>query len=87
MERKGPQPSDLPAAATNDNELSVIFGDALAVLTPDLRTVLWLREVEGYSYIEVAQILDIPIGTVRCTLFSAREQLRLIWDSRKEKEK
>ncbi|HEU0142603.1 MAG TPA: sigma factor-like helix-turn-helix DNA-binding protein [Bryobacteraceae bacterium] len=40
---------------------------------PNLRTVLWLREVEGYSYEELAEILRIPIGTVRSRLHSGLE--------------
>jgi RNA polymerase sigma-70 factor (ECF subfamily) len=53
--------------------------DALQLLPPDLRNVLWLREVEGYSYDELAMILDVPLGTVKSRLFAAREQLRRIW--------
>jgi RNA polymerase sigma-70 factor, ECF subfamily len=58
-----------------------LMKDALALLEPDLRNVMWLREVEGYSYDELAHILDIPVGTVKSRLFSAREQLRRIWKS------
>jgi RNA polymerase sigma-70 factor (ECF subfamily) len=83
---RGAQTTEPPDAATNENEQGLLLGDALAALAPELRTVLWLREVEGYSYNEAAQILDIPIGTVRSRLFSAREQLRLIWGSQREKE-
>lgn len=56
--------------------------DALDRLPTDLRNALWLREVEGYSYDELAAILDIPLGTVRSRLFAAREQLRRIWKSK-----
>jgi RNA polymerase sigma-70 factor (ECF subfamily) len=55
------------------------MSDALKRLDPDFRTVLWLREAEGYSYEELSNILSIPIGTVRSRLFAAREQLRRIW--------
>lgn len=55
--------------------------DAFDQLDSDSRSVLWLREVEGYSYEELAQILDIPMGTVKSRLFTAREELRRVWKS------
>jgi RNA polymerase sigma-70 factor, ECF subfamily len=56
-----------------------LLEDALAKLDPEPRALLWLREVEGQTYAELAQILDIPLGTVKSRLFNAREQLRRIW--------
>jgi RNA polymerase sigma-70 factor, ECF subfamily len=53
--------------------------DALNHLPEELRTLLWLREIEGYSYEELAGICNIPVGTVRSRLHTAREQLRTIW--------
>lgn len=53
--------------------------DAFAQLPEEQQTLIWLREVEGYSYAELAQILDIPGGTVKSRLFVAREALRRIW--------
>ncbi|HEV2234598.1 MAG TPA: RNA polymerase sigma factor [Terriglobia bacterium] len=59
----------------------VLVKDAFDQLDSDSRSVLWLREVEGYSYEELAQILDIPMGTVKSRLFTAREELRRVWKS------
>ncbi len=60
-------------------ESSLLIRDAVALLAPELRSVLWLREVDGYSYDELAEILAVPLGTVKSRLFSAREELRKIW--------
>jgi RNA polymerase sigma-70 factor, ECF subfamily len=46
---------------------------ALARLQPDLAEALMLFEVEGKPYAEIAEMLDIPIGTVRTRIFRARE--------------
>jgi len=50
--------------------------DMLRELNPIHRAVLVLRELEGYEYEEIANVLDIPIGTVRSRLSTARTQLR-----------
>jgi RNA polymerase sigma-70 factor (ECF subfamily) len=50
--------------------------DALATLAPDQRAVLLLRAVEGFDYQQIAQVLDLNIGTVRSRLHRARMQLR-----------
>lgn len=55
------------------------IGDALGHLPEEQRALLWLREVEGQSYAELAEILKIPLGTVRSRLHAAREALRQIW--------
>lgn len=60
-------------------ETSSIVADAFNRLPAEQRTLLWLREVEGQSYAELAAILDVPVGTVRSRLFAAREALRAIW--------
>ena len=53
--------------------------EALSRLTLEQRTLLWLREVEGQSYEELAVILGVPLGTVRSRLFATREALRAMW--------
>jgi RNA polymerase sigma-70 factor (ECF subfamily) len=62
-------------------ETASLIADALAHLPQEGRTLIWLREVAGYSYAELAEILEIPVGTVRSRLFGAREELRRIWQT------
>jgi RNA polymerase sigma-70 factor, ECF subfamily len=67
--------------AVSSAEKSSIMGDAFRKLPEEQRSLLWLREVEGQSYAELAETLEIPVGTVRSRLFAAREALRKIWQS------
>ena len=76
--RQRPATSEPPEAATT-GETAALLEDALARLEPDDRGLLWLREVEGYSHDEFAEIVGIPLGTVKSRLFAAREQLRRVW--------
>jgi RNA polymerase sigma-70 factor, ECF subfamily len=62
-------------------EMTSLVGDAFQRLPEEQRSLLWLREVEGQSYAELAQTLEIPIGTVRSRLFAAREELRSVWNA------
>jgi RNA polymerase sigma-70 factor (ECF subfamily) len=48
---------------------------ALDTLSPEARAILLLVAIEGFAYAEVAQILDLPIGTVMSRLSRARRQL------------
>ena len=49
---------------------------AVASLPPEFREALVLREIEGFSYREIARIAGVPIGTVMSRLARARERLR-----------
>jgi RNA polymerase sigma-70 factor (ECF subfamily) len=62
-------------------ETAAVIDDAFRRLPEEQRSLLWLREVEGQSYAELAGILGVPIGTVRSRLFAAREALRKLWKS------
>jgi RNA polymerase sigma-70 factor (ECF subfamily) len=55
---------------------------AVAKLRPDRRLVLLLREVEERSYEEIAEVTEVPIGTVRSRLARAREDLRRLLEDR-----
>ena len=54
-------------------ELAQVIKDSLSQLPEDLRTALTLREFEGMSYEEIADVMDCPVGTVRSRIFRARE--------------
>lgn len=62
---------------------------AMEGLPEELRTAITLREIEGMSYDEIAQIMGCPIGTVRSRIFRAREavaeQLRPLLDTAPDK--
>ena len=49
---------------------------ALATLTEEHRAILGLREMEGFAYEAISELLDLPVGTVRSRLHRARLQLR-----------
>lgn len=68
-----------PSTYQDDVDRPSLIVDTLSRLHPDQRALLWLREVEGHSYGELAEILHVPIGTVKSRLFAAREELRRIW--------
>lgn len=55
------------------NELKKIVFDTIKGLQEDLRTAITLREIEGLSYEEIAEIMECPVGTVRSRIFRARE--------------
>lgn len=74
----GPEPADdrRPGDRLDSEENRAKVQDALSRIDPDDRKIIILRELEEKSYDEIAEILEIPKGTVRSRLFRAREALR-----------
>jgi RNA polymerase sigma-70 factor (ECF subfamily) len=65
-----------PHAALEQKEREDLVRRAILTLPPASRAVLVLREYGGLSYREIAEALDIPLGTVMSRLSSARQHLR-----------
>jgi len=56
-------------------ELAAVVNGAIKELPDDLRTAVTLREFDGLSYEDIAEIMDCPVGTVRSRIFRARESI------------
>jgi RNA polymerase sigma factor (sigma-70 family) len=68
----GPNPEE----AVLQNDSGTFLRTALKKLPPNFREVLVLRELEGFSYREIAEITGMPAGTVMSSLSRARNSLR-----------
>ncbi len=72
-------PPDDNVAAEEKKE---IVRSVIRSLDEDFCTILTLRELEGHSYDEMAELLEIPVGTVRSRLYRAREAFREVLEER-----
>jgi len=67
---------DAPSARLEQAERVTQVQQALAALSEEHRAILVLREMEGFDYEAIAEMLELPVGTVRSRLHRARLQLR-----------
>lgn len=65
-----------PLSYVENRELGGQIEEAIGRLRPEYRTAVLLRHVEGYSYEEIAGIMDVPLGTVKTFLHRARHELK-----------
>jgi RNA polymerase sigma-70 factor, ECF subfamily len=78
-ERAGTEPAgdgESPTERLERKERARQVRAALATLTEEHRAILLLREMDGRSYETIADVLNLPVGTVRSRLHRARLQLR-----------
>lgn len=68
----------MPEAIVEQKENQQLILKVLEQLTVEQRTVIVLRELQGFAYDEIAEILDIPLGTVKSRINTARLHLRNI---------
>ncbi len=67
-----------PELVTEQNERRQQLHRAIAALSEEHRTVIVLRDMEGYSYDQIAGLLGVDEGTVKSRLFRARKRLKVI---------
>lgn len=68
---------DTPERLMMSKQIADTVNAAMDELPEELKTAVTLREIEGLSYEEIAQVMDCPIGTVRSRIFRAREAIAL----------
>ncbi|MCC2614697.1 RNA polymerase sigma factor RpoE [Aestuariibacter halophilus] len=64
-----------PEQSLMSKQLEKVLFDTVEQLPEDLRMAITLREIEGLSYEEIANVMDCPVGTVRSRIFRAREAI------------
>ncbi len=74
IEDQGPSPFQV----TLDHETQTMIEEALNQVSPTFRAALVLREIEELSYEEIAEILEISLGTVKSRILRGREALRRV---------
>ena len=67
--------SSTPESELEGKEIAATVNRAVDALPKDLRTAITLREIEGLSYEEIANVMNCPVGTVRSRIFRARDAI------------
>jgi RNA polymerase sigma-70 factor (ECF subfamily) len=67
--------SETPETVLAAKEIAATVNSAMEALPEELRQAVTLREIEGLSYEEIAEVMNCPIGTVRSRIFRAREAI------------
>ena len=66
---------ETPETVLAAKEIAAAVNQAMEALPDELRQAVTLREIEGLSYEEIAEVMSCPIGTVRSRIFRAREAI------------
>jgi RNA polymerase sigma-70 factor, ECF subfamily len=67
--------AETPETVLAAKEIAATVNSAMEALPEELRQAVVLREIEGLSYEEIAEVMNCPIGTVRSRIFRAREAI------------
>ena len=68
---------ETPDSLMASRQVAQAVNAAIEALSDDLRQAITLREIEGLSYEEIAEVMNCPIGTVRSRIFRARDAISL----------
>lgn len=81
--------TDTPERMLMSKQIAETVNKAMQSLPEELRSAISLREIDGMSYEEIAEVMECPIGTVRSRIFRAREaiakELRPLLDTAKDR--
>ncbi|WP_397571609.1 sigma-70 family RNA polymerase sigma factor [Schlesneria sp. T3-172] len=76
VEPSDANPSTEPSYALGVSDRQRLVQQALSELSDEFRTALVLKEMDGMSYEEIAELVEVPVGTVRSRIHRARIELR-----------
>ncbi len=79
-EVEAPRPDEPPEEVPTLAQLERLLGK----LSDEHRAIVVLRDIEGLAYQDIAEALEVPMGTVESRLFRARQELRALWRKSKE---
>lgn len=71
--------SDSSDDRVENREFQEMLEQALSMLLPEFRETIVLRDIDGLTYPEIAEVLGCAVGTVKSRLFRGREQLKELW--------
>jgi RNA polymerase sigma-70 factor (ECF subfamily) len=75
--------AESPLEEVEARELGSAIERAIGRLRPEYRACIVLRHVEGYAYEQIADILELPLGTVKTYIHRARNELRVALEQRR----
>jgi len=88
-ESDGQNEANTPDSVLASKQLAEKVNEAMSSMQEELRIAISLREIDGMSYEEIADMMECPIGTVRSRIFRAREiianKIRPLMDSSMDK--
>lgn len=84
MKRQIISDDPLPDEIAEREELRSIVSSAIESLPEEQRIVITLRDIQGLSYEEIAEVLDCPSGTVKSRINRARQALKFVLLTKRE---